>query len=97
MMALRAVLYFWSVVHFVESVQVACIFPGRFQGIQGWFWDAPVVGSGDGVAESLYPCPCTELPYCPVGDRVAVASSAESDSLALPVGVGSVGLAVPTD
>ena len=37
------------------------------------------------------------VPYCLVGDRVAVASSAESDSLALPVGVGSVGLAVPTD
>ena len=81
----------------VECFLVACICRGLSQGIQGWSWDAPVVGNGDGVAESLYPCPCTELPYCPVGDRVAVASSAESDSLALPVGVGSVGLAVPTD
>ena len=96
-MALSVVLYSWTVVQFVECVLVACIFPGRSQGIQGLSWDAPVVGSGDGVAESLCPCPYTELPYCPVGDHVAVASSAESGFSALPVGAGSVGLAVPTD
>ena len=83
--------------HFVECFLVACVYRGRSQGIQGWSWDAPVVGNGDGVAELLYPCPCTELSYCPVGDRVAVASSAESEFSALPVGVGFVGLAVPAD
>ena len=96
-MALLVVLYSWTVVHFVECVLVACIFRGRSQGIQRLSWDAPVVGSGDGVAESLCLCPCTVLPYCLVGDRVAVASSAEFDSSALPAGVVSVVPAVPTD
>ena len=81
----------------VECFLVACICHGLSQGMQGLSWDAPVVGNGYGVVELLYLCLCMELPYCPVGDHVAVVAFAESEFSALPVGVEFAGLAVPTD
>ena len=81
----------------VECFLVACICHGLSQGMQGWSWDALAVGNGYGVVGLLYLCSCMELPYCPVGDHVAVVAFAETEFSVLPVEVEFAGLAVPTD